>query len=108
MSAISTGASGPLPNSGDARGATRVCGVPIGDFGLFASSLIAVALGFITFFGVTFLSIFGLMIYNRGGRHHLTLDTSYKFIALPAGIFVLIVSLALLLGIWLRRKLTTR
>jgi hypothetical protein len=48
------------------------------------------------------------MIYNRAGGHHVTLDTSYKFIALPAGIFVLIVSLALLLGIWLHRKLTGR
>jgi hypothetical protein len=105
MSAISASSSGPLPNQGSARGTIRVCGIPIGDFGLFASTLIALALGFITFFGVTFLSIFGLMIYNRAGAHHVTLDTSYKFIALPAGLFVLIVSLAVLLGIWLRRKL---
>jgi hypothetical protein len=110
MSAISASNSGPLSNPGDARGTARggirVWSVPIGDFGLFASALIAVALGFITFFGVTFLSIFGLMIYNRAGGHHVTLDTAYKFIALPAGIFVLIVSLAVLLGIWLHRKLT--
>jgi hypothetical protein len=106
MSAISASNSGPLSNPGDARGTIRVCGVPVGDFGIFASSLIAVALGFITFFGVTFLSIFGLMIYNRAGGHHVTLDTSYKFIALPAGIFVLILSLAVLLGIWVHRKLT--
>ncbi len=107
MSAISASNSGPLPHRDNSRGNTYICGVPIGDFGLFASTLIAVALGFITFFGVTFLSIFGLMIYNLAG-HHVTLDTSYKFIALPAGIFVLIVSLAVLLGIWLRRKLTSR
>jgi hypothetical protein len=112
MSAISASNSGPAPHPGSngdvARGTLRVWGVPIGDFGLFASTLIAVALGFITFFGVTFLSIFGLMIYNRAGGHHVTLDTAYKFIALPAGIFMLIVSLAALLGIWLHRKLTSR
>jgi hypothetical protein len=108
MTAISASNSGPLSNPGDARGPIRVCGVPIGGFGLFASTLIALALGFMTFFGVTFLSIFGLMIYNRAGGHHVTLDTGYKFIALPAGIFVLIVSLAVLFGIWLHRKLTGR
>jgi hypothetical protein len=108
MSAISAGNSGPAPHPGsNGNTGIHLFGVPVGDFGFFPSTLIAVALGFITFFGVTFLSIFGLMIYNRAGGHHVTLDTSYKFIALPAGIFVLIVSLALLLGIWLHRKLTT-
>jgi hypothetical protein len=106
MTAISARSSGPFPDPAPAHRTTRVCGVPIGDFGLFASTLIALALGFMTFFGVTFLSIFGLMIYNGAGHHHVTLDTGYKFIALPAGIFVLIVSLAVLLGIWLHRKLT--
>ena len=103
MSAISASNSGPAPHS---RGDIYIWGVPVGDFGFFSSGLIAVAIGFITFFGVTFLSIFGLMIYNRAFGHHVTLDTSYKFIALPAGIFMLIVSSAVLLGIWLRRKLT--
>jgi hypothetical protein len=110
MSAISASNSGPFSNQDPQRDTTRggitVCGVPIGGFGFFASILIALALGFIAFFGTTFLSIFGLMIYNRAGGHHVTLDTGYKFIALPAGIFVLIISLAILLGIWLRRKLT--
>jgi len=49
-----------------------VLGVPVGDFGLFASTLIALALGFITFFGATFL----------------------------------IISLAVLLGIWMHRRIT--
>jgi len=87
---------------------TRIFGIPAGDFGLFASTLIAVALGFIAFFAVTFLSIFGLMIYNGAGHHRVTLDTSYKLIGLPAGVLVLVVSYALLLGIWLRRRLTGR
>jgi hypothetical protein len=113
MSAISASSSGPSSHPGsdndayhdNIRGNLRVWGVPVGDFGFFSSTLIAIAIGFITFFGVTFLSIFGLMIYNHAGGHHVTLDTAYKFIALPAGIFMLIVSLAVLLGIWLHRKL---
>jgi hypothetical protein len=108
MTAISASNSGPLSNRRTTPATIRICGVPVGDFGLFSSALIALALGFITFFGVTFLSIFGLMIYNHAGGHHVTLDTSYKFFALPAGIFVLIVSLAALLIIWGRRKLTGR
>ena len=107
MTAISASNSGPAPHDGGARNTFRLFGVPFGDFGLFASMLIAVALGFMAFFGVTFLSIFGLMIYNRAGGHHVTLDTAYKFIALPAGIFVLIVSLAGMFAIWLRRKVTS-
>jgi hypothetical protein len=107
MTAISASNSGAAPHDDGARNTFRLFGVPFGDFGLFASLLIAVALGFMTFFGVTFLSIFGLMIYNLGG-HHVPLDMSYKFIALPAGIFVLIVSLAAMFAIWLRRKVTAR
>jgi hypothetical protein len=86
----------------------KLFGVPIGDFGLFASTLIAVGLGFIAFFGTTFLSIFGLMLYNAAGRHQMTLDVSYKYIALPVGILVLVASFAVLIGLWLRRKLTGR
>lgn len=86
---------------------TRIFGIPAGDFGFFASTLIAVALGFIAFFGVTFLSIFGLLFYNGAG-HHVSLDTSYKLIGLPAGILVLLVSYVVLLSIWLRRRLTGR
>jgi hypothetical protein len=108
MTAISASNSGSAPHDGGSRNGFRLWGVPVGDFGLFASMLIAVALGFMAFFGVTFLSIFGLMIYNRAGGHHVPLDMSYKFIALPAGIFVLIVSLAALFAIWLRRKVTGR
>jgi hypothetical protein len=108
MTAISASNSVPAPHDGGVHNGFRLFGVPIGNFGLFASVLIAVALGFMAFFGVTFLSIFGLMIYNRAGGHHVPLDMSYKFIALPAGIFVLIVCLSGLFAIWLRRKVTGR
>ncbi|HEX6771585.1 MAG TPA: hypothetical protein VF126_06140 [Acidobacteriaceae bacterium] len=107
MSAISASNSGPTPHARPPHDTFRIFGFPVGDFGFFANTLISFALGFMAFFGVTFLSIFGLMIYNRAGGHHVTLDTSYKFIALPAGIFVLIVSFAALFILWLRRKLAS-
>ena len=107
MTAISASNDGPAPHPGP-RDSFRIFGIPIGDFGLFATALISLALGFMAFFGTTFLSIFALMIYNRAGGHHVTLDTSYKFIALPAGVFVLIVSFAALFALWLRRKFSGR
>jgi hypothetical protein len=103
MTAISASNSGAAPHPVP-HDSFRIFGVPVGDFGLFATALISLALGFMAFFGTTFLSIFGLMIYNRSGGHHVPLDMSYKFIALPAGVFVLIVSFAALFAIWLRRK----
>ncbi len=88
------------------RPSATLFGIPIGDFGLFASMLMATALGFMTFFGVTFLSIFGILIYNGITHHHVTLDASYKYIALPAGVIVLVVSMLVLLGLWVRNKLS--
>ena len=104
MSAISAGKAGPFANPP----ATRIFGIRAGDFGLFASTLIAVALGFIAFFGTTFLAIFSLLIYNSAGHHHVTLDTSYKLYGLTAGILVLAISFVTLLAVWLRRKLRER
>jgi hypothetical protein len=104
MSAISSGKAGPLPSPAT----TRIFGIPAGDFGLFASTLIAVALGFIAFFGVTFLAIFSLLIYNSAGHHRVTLDLSYKVYGLTAGILVLAISFVTLIAVWLRRRLRGR
>jgi len=104
MSATSASKSGLLPNAAT----TRIFGIRAGDFGLFSSTLIALALGFIAFFGVTFLAIFSLLIYNAAAQHHVTLDTSYKVFGLTAGIIVLALSWVTLLSVWLRRRLTGR
>lgn len=102
MTAISPINSEPAPRSDG----PHLFGAPIGDFGLGASLLISGALGFIAFFATTFVSIFGLMIYNGATGHHITLDTSYKLIALPAGVVVLVGSFLVMMALWLRRKLT--
>jgi hypothetical protein len=86
----------------------RIFGIPYGDFGLFASFLISAALGFMTFFAVTFCSIFAILIYNGATHHAVDLSYSYKFVALPAGCVVLVIALFTLGGVWVRRRLTGR
>jgi len=103
MTAISASNSHP---GADPRPGPHLFGVPIGDLGLFASVIIAGALGLIAFFLTTFFSIFGLMIHNGVSRHHITLDMSYKLIALPVGLLVLVGSFLALFIIWLRQKIS--
>ena len=86
----------------------RFLGIPYGDFGLFATLLISTALGFMTFFAVTFISIFSILIYNGVGHHAVDLSHGYKYVAFPAGCLVLAIALATLGSVWVRRKLTGR
>ena len=82
-----------------------VFGVPLGDFGFFTSLLMALAVGFLSFFLFTFLAIIGISIYNGMG-HHVDLADSYKYISFPAGCVVLALSLTFFGALWLRRKLS--
>ena len=82
-------------------------GIPLGDLGAFTSLLMALALGFISFFLFTFLGIIGLSIYNHMG-HHVDLGASYKYFALPAGCVVLLASLVFFAVLWMRRKVAGR
>jgi len=84
----------------------KVFGIQIGDFGLFASVLLSFSLGFITFFATCFLAIFGFLIYISAGHHNVDLADSYRYVALPVGLGVLAITLIILLGLWLRRKLS--
>jgi hypothetical protein len=57
-----------------------------------------------SFFGLTFLSIIGVAIYKGISGSPITLAISYKYIAFPASILVLLLSLAFLMALWVRRK----
>lgn len=83
-------------------------GLPIGDFGLFASLLISLASGFLAFFLTTFVGIVSILFYNTIGHHSVDFALSYKVFALPVGIAVLAVSLVVLGFLWLRRKFAGR
>jgi hypothetical protein len=90
-------------------GGTRVLGLPVGDFGLFASGLLAVALGLAAFCGSCFAAILSILVYNsfwaRGGSWHaLDFADSYRYVALPVGIAVLVVSALVLTVLWVRRQ----
>jgi hypothetical protein len=96
----------PDVNSPGVKGGDgRIFGLPLGNFGLFASLLIALCSGFLAFFLVTFLSIFGILFYNTIGHHSVDFAIAYKVIALPVGAGVLVVALFLLGFLWVRRKL---
>ena len=68
----------------------------------------SVASGFLAFFATCFLAIFGLLIYNLAGHHSVNMNVSYRYIAFPVGCTVLVISFFVLIGFWLRRKLTGR
>jgi hypothetical protein len=87
--------------------ATRVFGIPLGDFGFFTSVLMAFTVGFLSFFLFTFLAIVGVMIYNGMG-HQVDYSASYKYISFPAACVVLIASLIFFATLWLRRKTSGR
>jgi hypothetical protein len=82
-------------------------GIPLGDFGLFTSVLMAFTVGFLSFFLFTFLAIVGVMIYNGMG-HQVDYAASYKYISLPAACVVLVASLIFFATLWLRRKTSGR
>jgi hypothetical protein len=84
----------------------RFFGIQFGDFGLFATILLSFSLGFLSFFATCFVAIFSILIYNSAGHHNMNFADSYRYIALPVGLGVLAVSLIVLLGFWLRRKLS--
>jgi hypothetical protein len=84
----------------------KVLGLPLGDFGFFSSVLLSVASGFLAFFGSCFLGIIGLLFWNGVGHHHVNYADSYRDIAFPIGIAVLVVGFFFFTGVWIRRKLS--
>jgi hypothetical protein len=82
-------------------------GVPLGDLGFVTSALMALTVGFMSFFLFTFLAIVGVMIYNGMG-HHVDYAISYKYISFPAACVVLLASLIFFGSLWVRRKVSHR
>jgi hypothetical protein len=81
--------------------------IPIGKLGLLSSVLMGGACGFIVFFATFFLAIIGVAIYDAAtGTSMLNLDISYRYIAAPVGLLAMAISLAYLLTVWVRRKMS--
>lgn len=80
----------------------------MGDLGWFASLLMGITMGFAAFFAATFLGIFGILIYNSASHAPLDLAWSYSRIGLPLGLLVMVLSLAYLGTMWIRRQIGSR
>lgn len=78
-------------------------GIPLDQLGWFACLLISFASGFLAFFLTCFFAIFGILIYNSATHSAIDFADSYKYVALPVGLLVLVSSLGYLGFLWTRR-----
>lgn len=79
-------------------------GIPVGDFGLFVSVLMSLTVAIASFFLATFLGIVGLLISRMATGRMPDFSVAYKWIGLPVGIAVLVLTLAYLGTLWIKRK----
>ena len=86
-------------------GTGRFLGFPLEGFGFFTSLLLALSSGFFTFFLVTALSIFGLLVWNQIGGHTVDYADTYRYVGFPAGVAALVVAAFVFGALWVRAKL---
>src|SRR5277367_2727407 len=84
-------------------GSGYLFGVPLGDLGWFTSLLMSFALGFAAFFAATFFAIIGTLFYNTVLHRSVDFALTYKRV----GLLVLVVALAYLGTLWVKRQLRT-
>ena len=82
----------------------RVLGIPLGDLGLFPSLFLALAFGFMAFFASCFLAIVSLLVWNTATHGHISYADTYRYVAAPTGLAVLVMGMVFVTGSWLRRK----
>jgi hypothetical protein len=92
----------PVPQTSTAA---SLFGVPVGDFGWFASLLIGLASGFMAFFASTFCAIIFILIYNTAAHGNIDFALSYRRVGFPIGIVVMAVALSYLGSLWFKRIL---
>jgi hypothetical protein len=80
-------------------------GFPLEGFGFFTSLLLALSSGFFTFFLVTALSIFGLLVWNQLLHHRVNYADSYLFFGFPAAVAIWTVAFAVFGTLWVRAKI---
>ena len=80
-------------------------GFPLQGFSLFQSILLSVAAAFFTFFLITFLAIFSLLIWNGILHHSVNYADTYLYVGLPAGIVVMLIALPVFGTLWLRARI---
>ena len=78
-------------------------GAPVKDLGWLASLIMGLAAGFITFFAVTFVGIVVILILREAGHPAADFTVSYRLMGLPAGLVMMVLSLAYLGTFWVKR-----
>ena len=86
------------------HGRRSILGFPLEGFSLFQGVLLAVASAFFTFFAVTTIAIFALLIWNAGAAHKINFADSYLYVGFPTGVIVLLIALPYFLVVWVRAK----
>ena len=88
-----------------AFGSGYLFGIPLGDLGLFTTLLMSGAVGFAAFFASTFCAIITLLFYKVATSHMPDFTITYKWVGIPVGAVVLLLTLAYLGTLWVKRKL---
>ncbi|HUZ96531.1 MAG TPA: hypothetical protein VMU57_16645 [Edaphobacter sp.] len=88
-----------------AFGSGYLFGIPLGDLGFFTTLIMSTAVGFAAFFAATFCAIFVLLFDKAATGRMPDFTITYKFVGLPVGIAVLVLTLAYLGTLWIKRKL---
>ena len=83
-------------------------GFPLEGFGFFTSLLLAASSGFFTFFLVTAISIFSLLIWNQMLHHTINYADAYLYCGFPAAVVVWVVAFAVFGTLWVRAKVTAK
>ncbi|HZY73672.1 MAG TPA: hypothetical protein VFE22_11245 [Edaphobacter sp.] len=80
-------------------------GIPVDAFGLFTTVLMSCTVAVAAFFAATFSGIVGLLVYRAATGRMPDFSITYKWVGLPVGIAVLVLTLSYLGTLWVRRKL---
>jgi uncharacterized BrkB/YihY/UPF0761 family membrane protein len=88
-----------------AFGSGYLFGIPLGDLGFFTTLVMSGAVGFAAFFAATFFAIISMLVYKIATSRMPDFTLTYKWVGLPVGIAVLLLTLAYLGTLWVKRKL---
>ena len=83
----------------------RLFGAPVGDFSAFQTVFLSLAVGAASFFLGTFAGIVSLLLVQVFSHRAVDYSLTYKWVGLPLGIGMLVIS-ALYLGSLLIRRMT--
>ncbi len=82
----------------------RLLGAPVGDFSVLQTLLMTGATAVASFFAATFLAIMAILVLTQFTHRHIDFAIAYRWVGLPVGLLMLVVT-AIYLGSLLIRRL---